>query len=90
MNTLASRETSSAIEVKPTLLPHTLSVREDRVPYDPSSFHVTFDASKCYHQNDMSVTEGANISDIQVTHGREHPFRSPSLNTHRNKDHQDC
>jgi hypothetical protein len=34
--------------------------------YDLSSFHVTFAASKCNPPNDISVTEGVDISEIQL------------------------
>lgn len=69
------------------LLSYALSTREDRVSYRTGRlhFHFTFSASKCYHPNDMSVTESVNTSEIQVESAGEPPFKSPDLNVCRTK-----
>jgi len=65
LNILASRETSSAQRQSMSSSAFSRSLDSGRLRDERHNFHVTFAASKYYHSNDMSVTEGINIDRIE-------------------------
>jgi len=65
LNPLASREKSSAQRQIMSSYAFSRSFDSKRLRDERHNFHVTFAASKCYHPNNMSVTEGVNIDEIK-------------------------
>jgi hypothetical protein len=88
LNPLASRETSSAQRQIMYCFAFSRSFDSGRLCGVWLSFHITFAASKCYHPDDISVTENVNICRIQAKRAEQRAFRSPGLNTRRNQDRQ--
>ena len=65
LNTLASRETSSAQRQSMSSSAFSRSLDSGRLRDERHNFHITFAASKYYHSNDISVTERVNIDKIE-------------------------
>jgi hypothetical protein len=65
LNTLASRETSSAQRQSMSSSAFSRSFDSGKLRDKRHNFHVTLVASKYYHLNDMSVTKGVNIDKIE-------------------------
>jgi len=76
LNTLASRETSSAQRQSMSSSAFSRSLDSGRLRDERHNFHITFAASKYCHSNDMSVTEGVNIDEIESQTNRTARFQS--------------